>query len=355
MGEKIEVVPFGDNSMIYVYTLREEINPNPPYQRQSDIWNLESKQLLIDSIINGFDIPKIYFHHHYPAQRGYEGGLYKYSIIDGKQRLSALWDFMDNKFPLSQEFRFLEDPDLELAGKFYKELSDVNTKLKLRFDGKPLPIYLVKVEDVELIDEMFSRLNEAAPLNAPEKRRAMGGPIPSVVDEISNHDFFIKKVSFSNKRFKHQDIAAKLLLLEHSGKITDTKKRHLDEFYRKPHSDNDTKELENSVHAINSTLDALKLIFEDKDKLLKNMGFVPQIYLLAKKRMQERGKVDFKRDDIMEFENIRKENREVAERSSNDDSAKDINYELIEYDRLSQSPNDASSIKFRVDLLEKYL
>jgi hypothetical protein len=99
----------------------------------------------------------------------------------------------------------------------------------------------------------------------------------------------------------------------------------------------------------------LKLIFEDKDKLLKNMGFVPQIYLLAKKRMQERGKVDFKRDDIMEFENIRKENREVAERSSNDDSAKDINYELIEYDRLSQSPNDASSIKFRVDLLEKYL
>lgn len=352
MSEKIEVVPLGNNSMIYVFTMKDEINPNPPYQRQSDIWNLEAKQLLIDSIINGFDLPKIYFHHHSPAKRGKNGELFKYSIIDGKQRLSALWEFMENGFPLSEDFVFLENPSIELAGKKYKDLSEIDTKIKLRFDGKPLPVYLVKVDDIELIDEMFSRLNEAAPLNAPEKRRAMRGPVPRLVQDIAEHKFFENIVGFNNKRFKHLDVAAKILLLEYQGKISDTKKRHLDEFYKHKYTENEVHDLENALERAKAILSELEGIFEQKDKLLRSVGFVPQIYWLARLRLNQNGALGFNREDLLEFEEARKQNRDAAE--SEDEEAK-INYELIEFDRLSQSPNDASSIRYRVDILDKNL
>lgn len=40
---------------------KEYINFSPSYQRMGGIWNKRQKQMLIDSILNGFDIPKIYF------------------------------------------------------------------------------------------------------------------------------------------------------------------------------------------------------------------------------------------------------------------------------------------------------
>ncbi len=38
------------------------IDDSPEYQRESGVWAPEKQQLFLDSIFNGFDIPKIYFH-----------------------------------------------------------------------------------------------------------------------------------------------------------------------------------------------------------------------------------------------------------------------------------------------------
>jgi maltose-binding protein MalE len=98
----------------------------------------------------------------------------------------------------------------------------------------------VETDDTELIDEMFSRLNEAIALSSAEKRNALGGPIPTFINELANHPFFTSKVSFSNKRYQHKEAAAKLLFLEncllYHRKIKDTKRAFLDAFvkeYRK--------------------------------------------------------------------------------------------------------------------------
>ena len=78
-----------NSAVLYLYSEKEFILLDPEYQRDSDIWSLEKKQLLIDSILNGYDIPKIYFHEFSP-QKKIKGDVYKYAIIDGKQRISAL-------------------------------------------------------------------------------------------------------------------------------------------------------------------------------------------------------------------------------------------------------------------------
>jgi len=48
---------------------------------------------------------------------------------------------------------------------------------------------------------MFSRLNEAVPLNAPEKHHASGGPMPQAIKAVSDHAFFKKHGPFEDRRF----------------------------------------------------------------------------------------------------------------------------------------------------------
>jgi len=55
------------SSILHMYSLRESIWFDPPYQRMSDVRPMDKRQLLIDSILNGDDVPKLYFHEFFPA------------------------------------------------------------------------------------------------------------------------------------------------------------------------------------------------------------------------------------------------------------------------------------------------
>src|SRR4051794_31447606 len=115
------IYPLTHSGVAYVYAERERILTDPNYQRVSDIWSREKRQLLIDSILNGFDLPKLYFHEFKPM-REIEGRRFRYAIIDGKQRLEAIWAFMDGKFPLGDDFIYLPDPDVKVGGLTYGEI-----------------------------------------------------------------------------------------------------------------------------------------------------------------------------------------------------------------------------------------
>ena len=58
----IETFPVQHSTILSTYSERDEIIVNPEYQRKGGVWTTEKKQLLIDSILNKYDIPKIYFH-----------------------------------------------------------------------------------------------------------------------------------------------------------------------------------------------------------------------------------------------------------------------------------------------------
>jgi hypothetical protein len=81
----------------------------------SDDWSLEKKQALIDSIIRGYDIPKIYLRPCHDLIEGFE-------VIDGQQRLNSIWEFCNNEFCLG------DIPDLsgveDISGKTFDALPD---------------------------------------------------------------------------------------------------------------------------------------------------------------------------------------------------------------------------------------
>lgn len=170
----------------------------PEVQREL-VWTKSQKQLLIDSLFKDFDIPKIYFR---DIERD---GKSIYAVIDGQQRLNAIFAFMNNEYELPLD---ADDLDGErVAGKKWSELS---SNLQILFSNQSLDIvHLIGYTDEE-IDETFLRLQNGTPLKAAEKRRAISGNMRNVVSELAKHDIFRSCCSFTNHHFAFEDVTAKV-------------------------------------------------------------------------------------------------------------------------------------------------
>ena len=352
---EFELGEYRDSTVLMVYSDRDEIELDPDYQRISKIWTRENRQLLIDSLLNGFDIPKFYFHKFRPSQKR-DGKTYRYAIVDGKQRLQAIWDFIDGRLKIDDRFEYLSDESVKAGGLTYNELANKYPKLKLKFDSKVLNIVTIETDDVQLIDDLFSRLNEAVPLNAPEKRNALGGPLPLEINETARNDFFGDRIWFPDKRYRHRDLAAKFLYIEYKDKIVNTKKVDLDNFVRDFKKKNrgeaakrrTAETIKRVRRGTESTLTSMSKVFRTRDPLLRQVGMITLYYYLFRLVGKENtGQVT--RDMLDKFEKDRAENKKFAE---ND---KKTNAELLEFDKHTQTPNDAYALEIRLDILRKFL
>jgi hypothetical protein len=338
-----------DASVFTLFLERDEIWLDPPYQRYSEIWPLEKRQLLIDSLLNGFDIPKFYFHDFYPG-RTIKGEDYRFAIIDGKQRLDAIWKFIEGKFPLSKDIELINDPSIDLRGLTYSELGEQHPRLKSVFDSRGLSVVTIQTDEEELIEEMFSRLNEAVPLSAAEKRNALRGPIPPVIRKLATHDFFKNNVPFGNSRYRHFDLACKFLLLVDEAEIVDVKKAYLDSFvieFREEKKDADAKRLDGKVVRI---LNRMNKAFTDGDELLRSISNLT-LYFCVFAGIED-GDLwkSVSRSSLARFEKKRAENRRIAEQD-----VRKASYDLLEFDRWAQSPNDAVALRYRYGVLRDWL
>ena len=337
-----EITSLSDSSVLRLVDIRDRIKIDPEYQRPGGVWSLENKQLFIDSLLNRYDIPKLYFH----ALLGDGGNQpFRYAIIDGRQRLEAIWDFFDGRFPLADEFIFFDSPETDAGGMTYEELARNFPKLLSRLHSRILDVQIVNVGDIDTIEDMFSRLNEAVPLNAAEKRNAFGGPLPPLLRELAEHDFFRTRIRIPATRYRHLDIAAKMFYLQYRGDFADTKRASLDHFVKHA-SDVDEDEILESMDCVGDALDAMCRIFTENDSLLRSSGMVIVYFVLVSKLLTEDRPIDFGRSELVEFEERRRENRArfVAEEDN-------VDFRLIEFDELIRSSNDGSSIQRRWEVL----
>jgi hypothetical protein len=349
---------YPQSSLLVVYSDRKEIELEPEYQRIGGIWTHEKRQLLIDSLVNGFDVPKLYFHEFVPPkQKGTK--KYRYAIIDGKQRLQTIWDFIDGKLSLAEDFKYLRDDTVKAEGLDYPTLATRYPQIKARLDATPLDIVTIRTDDIELIEDMFSRLNEAVPLNAPEKRGALGGPLPAAIRKVAEQSFFKKQIPFPDARYRHRDLAAKFLYVEFSDDIVNTKKANLDEFvrtFRKWRKENDKKANPSAVSAlvaqVETVLASMVSVFGMGDSLLRQVGLITLYYYLYRQVARQKvSKVE--REMLARFERDREKNREIVEETG--EAGKGVDTALLEFDKHSQTPNDAYAIRIRLRILLRYL
>lgn len=136
---------------------KNQIILDSEFQREG-VWNRKQQSELIESVLIGLPIPTMYF-----CEDRYANLI----VVDGRQRLTAFFEFLNDEFPLS-ELKILK----KLSGKKFSELD---------------PVYQSKIEDYQLIIQVikpttpdsikfniFDRVNRGGtPLNNQEMRNAL--------------------------------------------------------------------------------------------------------------------------------------------------------------------------------------
>lgn len=260
------------------------IDFSPPYQRVTGVWGSEKKGLLIDSILNGFDIPKVYFHVQPP------GGKYRWAVVDGKQRLTTIIDFIEGHFPLNKSFVFsgetLEDGQAPLRGQYWSQLGESAKNRILRFSLAATLITEASQEDVQ---QLFMRLNDGVKLNDAEYRQGLGGQVIWMIGELERHEFFNERVGFSDKRFDYKEVACRLLLIEFhllvQQRVPSLKKANLDRFVIQNANISDA-EAEKLVSKVSKNLDWISGCFPKKSRDLSK-GSVQLFYFWLRQVKEE--------------------------------------------------------------------
>jgi len=318
---------------------KDVIDFSPPYQRLGGLWNRKQKQLLVDSILNGFDIPKFYFQFMPPE---YDGNFYNYAIIDGKQRIEAIIGFINDEFPLSDDFSFLteeyKDTFYEIAGKCFSEIEICAPAIAARFWQYELSIVFMDTTDPTAINEMFIRLNSGVAVNTAEKRNATGGKLSFEIQKFcQSSKFFTQTIRIDNKRFDHHDLLLKFLMVE-MDEWTLTKD-YVNRFVaeRKAYDEDCVA----SMAKVKCALDKFETTFYPKDKLLCKKNIILTLYAINKHIPTEH---------LRSFTEYFETNRNTAIVASKNNQVCDPT--LIEFSRLLQQGADKkNSIQRRCEIM----
>lgn len=330
-----EVLPFDSyerRSVYGWYKLKGEIDFTPKYQRRGDVWDVGMKQLLIDSIINKFDIPKFYFHL-LDKENAINKSNKHYAVIDGKQRLACIFDFINGVFALSNEFVYFRNNRVKLQGLKYNDILYKYPDIAYSFQEYVLDVVYVVTDEEEKIELFFSRLNSGKPLNNAEKRKAMVGFLNNKIEKFVNvNPFFMENLAFKNIRNNYNDIMAKLILLEAKGGFINMDKKTLDNLYDNNRDENE--DIVNIINKVDYNLIRMSEVFNNKDKLLKVKSSIPVYYWIIR---NNHIKANLLKKFLKEFDELRKISKEA---------------DILEYNKYQQKGTDKKeSMEYRYKVL----
>lgn len=336
---------------------REQTDLSPPYQRKGGQWSRQQQAYLIDSIINGFDLPKFYLADFSYFSSTLNMADRRFAVIDGRQRLEAISRFANGNLKLGNDFSLLDSPETNLRGLSFFDLAHRFPELRARFDDYQLDIVMVATDDESRINDMFIRLNSGTGLTGAQVRNAMGGEWPRVIREVADHEFFSNCIAFNTRQSQDLNVAAKLLMLEFRGSLQDTKRRQLDKFV-KSEADiaHELMKAEVGAEAIHrasertaSILDRAARIFRVKDPLLRTQGPVTVYYWFVRSIAEEHDQT--LRAFLVDFEERRLANREASRQYGL--VGGQVDPELVAYDNYRRNANDARSIEGMVIVLQR--
>lgn len=164
----------------------EAIDVAPEFQRR-ERWGPEKRSALIESFLLNIPVPPIYLA---------EDEFGSYSVIDGKQRITAVADFMNGGSPLTRLERFTE-----IEGMSFGQLPP---PLQNFLTVRPAirAVSLLRQSDPNLKYEVFHRLNSGGePLNAQEIRNVLyRGPLNELVVRLGGDDFLREQLKIRNTK-----------------------------------------------------------------------------------------------------------------------------------------------------------
>ena len=189
---------------------KEDMDLQPDFQR-GEIWTLQKKQKLIDSILRGWKIPPIHVIHNNQSID---------EVLDGQQRLAAIRDFYDNIICIDGKILPENSELIQLDGMHYRDLPK---KWQRQFRQYSIVIIRLTEYQPEEPAELFYRLNQPTTLTSAEQRNAYIGVTRDQVKELSNKFVALgaskETIGFSNSRLAYDEIISKFCFSVETGTL----------------------------------------------------------------------------------------------------------------------------------------
>ncbi|MBL4781951.1 MAG: DUF262 domain-containing protein [Porticoccaceae bacterium] len=172
----------------------DQLELSPKFQRRS-VWNDTARSFLMDTIIEGKPIPKVFIRQILNPQTRKSVR----EVVDGQQRLRTILSFMKDGFVISKKH------NKKYGGLYFSELNQANDDIQSQILNYEISVdILVNMSDPDVLD-VFSRLNSySVTLNDQEKINANHfGEFKKLADFIAhqNNTFWIE-----NKIITEQNI-----------------------------------------------------------------------------------------------------------------------------------------------------
>lgn len=176
----------------------DEIDLNPEFQRNENLWDRTKMSRLIESILLKLPLPVFYFDVSNPE---------KWIVVDGLQRLSSIKKFMVERIKL-HNLEFLS----ELNGKSY---DDLDRNLKRVIEDTQLITYQIEAQTPkEVRYSIFHRINTGGlVLNAQEIRQALNqeGQGVKFLKDIAEHEVFKTIVGLKSNRMLDRELVLRFV------------------------------------------------------------------------------------------------------------------------------------------------
>lgn len=197
-----------------------QLNLAPEFQRNS-VWPRPAKAYLLDTVLADRPVPPIFLQRHTSAQTGRPS----YTVIDGQQRLRAIFEFLDNRFALTQS------DDKRWQQKRFRDLLNDQQEQILNYD---LVIEELSGYSEKDIRDLFVRINKYVVRLSPQELRHAHeeGAFADFVEGLGQLDFWRQYKVFTAQqmaRMRHVEFAAELAILLIEG--PQDKKRAVDLYY----------------------------------------------------------------------------------------------------------------------------
>lgn len=188
---RVEKAQYSTMHLKRLVEARKELVIDPDFQR-NDVWEPKQSAELVESILMGIPIPTIYL---FEMKNGTK------QVVDGRQRITAILDFLNDKFIL-KDLRILP----QCNG---KKFSDLDAKMQGIFEDYQLFFYIIQPPTPERVKyDIFDRVNRGGTrLNNQEMRNALyRGRATMMLKELASSSQFLYATGkgISSKRMKDQ-------------------------------------------------------------------------------------------------------------------------------------------------------
>lgn len=270
---------FSDNrkTVNEIFTMFDEgkLIVDDTYQRRS-VWSEKDKVRLIETILLQLVIPELFF---WKADTDPETGISTTHIVDGQQRIKAIYSFINNEFKLKPQYLLDEGSKEKYANKYFK---DLDTETRKTFWNYQLMI--IEIDSAATRDDiitMFNRLNLTDyNLNDQEKRNSVSGEFAALAREISDNPLWDEKRLFTGpdvKRMKDVEFCASIILLHRKGIIDQTDQSALNQAYEELQVG--YKDAEQDKEAVCAAIETIATFFIS-DNVTKFLRRKAQLYTL---------------------------------------------------------------------------